>query len=79
MGRAGIEPATLGLKVGPNERKRAARGGTMLQLGHFLVAVSSSEMRPIETSVYAHSLIAERDNAGVFGVIRLVERRADRR
>ena len=40
----------------------------MLQLGHFVTAVSSSEMRPIESKrvrAFVRALIAERDNAGV--------------
>ena len=55
MGRGGIEPPTLGLKVRANGLRRPARDGKILQLGRFVAAVSSSEMRPVETSVYAHS------------------------
>ena len=54
MGRAGIEPATLGLKVRTNEPKRAPSSCEMLQRVRFAAAPDCSEMHVIETSLYAH-------------------------
>ena len=54
VGRAGIEPATLGLKVRPNELQRATSDCAKLQFERFEVAARCSEMRPLETSLYAH-------------------------
>src|SRR5262249_45621177 len=54
MGRAGIEPATLGLKVRLDELQRAARNGNVLQRGRTRAATSCSKMQPTETSLYAH-------------------------
>jgi hypothetical protein len=54
MGRAGIEPATLGLKVRLNKLQRAAPDRNMLQIAQFIVATNCSEMQQAETSLYAH-------------------------
>src|SRR2546425_10908985 len=54
MGRAGIEPATLGLKVRPELLQRAAGDGNVLQMMRFVAATNCSEMHPAETSLYAH-------------------------
>jgi hypothetical protein len=40
MGRAGIEPATLGLKVRANELKRTATIGKSLQIKRFDAATN---------------------------------------
>jgi hypothetical protein len=54
MGRAGIEPATLGLKVRPNELRPAAPDCTLLQFERLAAAENCSETQPLETSLYAH-------------------------
>jgi hypothetical protein len=45
MGRAGIEPATLGLKVRPKKLRRTATNGNFLQLARIETATNCSEMR----------------------------------
>jgi hypothetical protein len=55
MGRAGFEPATLGLKVRLDKLQEAAANGKMLQIEQFFVSTNCNEMRPAETSLYAHS------------------------
>lgn len=55
MGRAGIEPATLGLKVRLYELQRTARDRNMLHEAGFDYATSCNEMQVMETSLYAHS------------------------
>jgi hypothetical protein len=54
MGRAGIEPATLGLKVRLDQLQRAAGDGNVLQMTRFVAATNCSQMHPAETSLYAH-------------------------
>ena len=54
MGRAGIEPATLGLKVRLNKLQRTAAAGNVLQVARIVVATNCSEMQLTETSLYAH-------------------------
>jgi hypothetical protein len=55
MGRAGIEPATLGLKVRNRELRRTAGNGNVLQLVRIGAATNCSEMQDLETNLYAHS------------------------
>ena len=54
MGRAGIEPATLGLKVHPRKLLRTAPDGICLQVSAFSTATNCSELHPTETGRYAH-------------------------
>jgi hypothetical protein len=54
MGRAGIEPATLGLKVRLDKLRRSAANGNVLKIARFMVATNCSEMQRAETSLYAH-------------------------
>src|SRR6476659_437200 len=54
MGRAGLEPATLGLKVLPNKLRRAAANWKCLQTVRLDAATSCNESQPVETSLYAH-------------------------
>jgi hypothetical protein len=53
MGRAGIEPATLGLKVPLDELQRTATNGNALQTARIIVATNCSETQRAETSLYA--------------------------
>jgi hypothetical protein len=53
MGRAGIEPATLGLRVLPGRLQRPALNGKSLQSGKATTASSCDELRPPETSRYS--------------------------
>jgi hypothetical protein len=54
MGRAGFEPATLGLKVLPLKVHLAASNGKALQIYRNVVAASRARSQPAETSLYAH-------------------------
>jgi hypothetical protein len=54
MGRAGFEPATLGLKVRLGDLQRAARNGKILQVGAFSHATNCYKLPTAETSPYAH-------------------------
>ena len=54
MGRAGIEPATLGLKVRLDELQRAARDGNVLHLARSDSATNCNKLQVAETSLYAH-------------------------
>jgi hypothetical protein len=54
MGRAGIEPATLGLKVRVDELQRTARDRKTLQIAPTTDATNCSETHLVETSLYAH-------------------------
>src|SRR5262245_41274951 len=54
VGRAGIEPATLGSKVRLDELQLAARSGNVLQRARTAVATNCSKMQLTETSLYAH-------------------------
>jgi hypothetical protein len=54
MGRAGIEPATLGSKVRLNELQPRASDGNVLQRGGIAFATSCSQMQVTERSLYAH-------------------------
>jgi hypothetical protein len=54
VGRAGIEPATLGLKVRPGRLRRLAARGNCLQRGCSHLATSHYEVWPVEASSYAH-------------------------
>jgi hypothetical protein len=55
MGRAGIEPATLGLKVRKGEPRRTAANRNILHPVRIATATNCSEMQGVETTVYAHS------------------------
>ena len=55
MGRAGIEPATLGLRVRPNELQRAACNGISLQRRLSGYPANGNELQPTEPIPYAHS------------------------
>jgi hypothetical protein len=55
LGREGFGPSTLGLRVRPNELQRGTTNGNSLQVAHFQAATSCDQMRPGETSPYAHS------------------------
>jgi hypothetical protein len=54
MGRAGIEPATLGLKVRLNKLQRTATDGNVLQRVGIVSATNCSKLQVAETSLYAH-------------------------
>jgi site-specific DNA recombinase len=54
VGRAGIEPATLGLKVHENEPRRVAPNGKILQIVLILGAANCTKERRLETTLYAH-------------------------
>ena len=54
MGRAGLEPATLGLEVRPHMPPQTATRGIWLQVVGFRTATHCSEMRLAETGRYAH-------------------------
>src|SRR5262249_17169809 len=54
MGRAGIELATLGLKVRLHWLDPGGRDGNVLHRGRTAVATSCSKMQLTETSLYAH-------------------------
>src|SRR6266516_645185 len=54
MGRAGIEPATLGLKVRPELLRRVAVSGRWLQRVGFIAATSCKELRVAERSRYSN-------------------------
>jgi hypothetical protein len=55
MGRTGLEPASGGLKVRLDELKRTARSRNVLQLTRIEAATSCSELRRLETILYARS------------------------
>jgi hypothetical protein len=55
MGRAGIEPATLGLRVRPNEPQRTAGNGISLQTSTPRHPTDRDELQPTEPTPYAHS------------------------
>ena len=54
VGRTGLEPVTLGLKVRLDDLQRAARNGKILQGVAFQYATSCHNLAPAETSPYAH-------------------------
>src|SRR4051812_44943308 len=54
MGRAGIEPATLGLKVRAELMRRGAADGKVLQLGRLAITPSCNELRLAEASPYSN-------------------------
>jgi hypothetical protein len=54
MGRAGIEPATLGLKVRAKSLGRAARNRNRLQRARITPATSCTRLKAAETSPYSH-------------------------
>jgi hypothetical protein len=54
MGRVGIEPTTLGLRVRPDELKRATRSGKPLLRAAFHFARNCYRLHATETSRYAH-------------------------
>jgi hypothetical protein len=54
MGRVRLELTTLGLKVRPRVLRRAAGDGNVLQISRVKTAMSGSQERRVETSVYAH-------------------------
>jgi hypothetical protein len=60
MGRAGIEPATLGLKVRLDELQRTASDGKVLQRAGIAFAMSCSKMQVAETSLYAQPYAQEK-------------------
>jgi hypothetical protein len=55
MGRAGLEPATLGLRVRPDKLLRAEMRRNVLRTVRIVVATTRSELRHAETILYAHS------------------------
>ena len=55
MGRAGIEPATLGLKVRPERPPQLACCRNVLQQTPFACAASSKRLPFAETNPYSHS------------------------
>ena len=55
MGRAGIEPATLGLKVRSVSLQRTETNGNRLQKGTFRVATIFTSTQPVAASAYAYS------------------------
>ena len=66
MGRAGIEPANLGLKVRIHELRRTAANGNELHLARIAAAANGSYMRGLETIIYArfsHALVISLGNA----------------
>ena len=56
MGRAGLEPATLGLKVQPRRLQRTAADRICLQVTAFGTATNCR--RPAETGRYAHRTLS---------------------
>jgi hypothetical protein len=54
MGRVGIEPTTLGLRVRPDELKRATPSGKPLLRGAFHFATNCYKLHASETNRYAH-------------------------
>ena len=54
MGRAGLEPATLGLKVQPHRPLQTAAGGIFFQLSGFVTAEDCDVLHLAETRRYAH-------------------------
>ena len=54
MGRTGIEPATLGLKVRLNKLQRTEGNGNVLHVVGFDYAASGSKMQVTETNLFAH-------------------------
>jgi hypothetical protein len=56
MGRAGIEPATLGLKVRPERRRRSVANGNLLQRPRFDDVTSCDELPVVETDAYSFVL-----------------------
>src|SRR4029077_16459267 len=55
MGRVGIEPTTLGLRVPPKERHRTAGNGIPLQTDAPRHPANGDELQPTEPNAYAHS------------------------
>jgi hypothetical protein len=55
MGRVGIEPTTLGLRVRPNELPRTAGNGIYLQTRTSQRRANGDELQPTEPIPYAHS------------------------
>jgi hypothetical protein len=53
MGRAGIEPATLGLKVRPDSLQADARNGTCLHERAFQTATNCTEIRRYAARPYS--------------------------
>src|SRR3954454_9100296 len=54
MGRAGIEPATLGLKVRAELLRRGATDGKVLQVARSATAPSCNELRLADASPYSN-------------------------
>ena len=54
MGRAGIEPATLGLKVRAELMRRGAADGNVLQPARVASAPNCNELRVAEASPYSN-------------------------
>jgi hypothetical protein len=55
MGRAGIEPATLGLKVRIYEPSQAVANGNLLHFSGIETAPNCTDLHGLETSLYARS------------------------
>jgi hypothetical protein len=55
MGRAGLEPATLGLKVRRKRLRPAAGSGNVLQNRRCVMAASCWKLHTMETYSYSHS------------------------
>ena len=54
MGRAGLEPATLGLKVRPGWMQRVVDKRKVLQKAGFRAASNCERVRPTETTRYSN-------------------------
>jgi hypothetical protein len=67
VGRAGIEPATLGLKVRPSKLRRLALRGKCLQSAHSSLATRHHKVRPLEASSYAHGTRTRARSSAFFG------------
>ena|SRR6266496_3240221 len=55
MGREGFEPSTLGLRVRPEQLRKATRSRNLLQRARSDTAANRCEMRHAENSPYSHS------------------------
>jgi hypothetical protein len=55
MGRVGLEPTPWRLKVRTDEARRAAANGKMLHFTQILTAPNCSQLKGLETNLYARS------------------------
>jgi hypothetical protein len=66
MGRAGFEPATLGLKVRPERRRRGVGTGKTLQRPRLADVPGCDELPVAETNSYSRSYSRAREQESLW-------------